>query len=169
MNERLPNKEMKQTKPAMARMARSSLLISVLCRPGNVRVIRPVADRRSAAMLVLAFLLTTACGDWMVVTSCPVRGTIQAGDGVGGIACTGRLSSEHPSEAKSVGVTGEPFEYPIAMVASGGPPFRAELIVSCDGYEDSVAYAFEVRPGRLFCVAADVGVVTIARHQPVRE
>jgi hypothetical protein len=60
-------------------------------------------------------------------------------------------------------------EYVITVAASGGPAFRSELIVSCEGYQDSAARAFEVKPGRFFCNGADVGVVRIARQQPVRE
>lgn len=120
-------------------------------------------------MLVVALLPTVACDGWMVITHCAVRGTVQADDGVAGMPPTGRLSGEHPSNGKPVGVTGRAFEYVIAVAASGGPAVRAELIVWREGYEDSAVRAFEVMPGRLFCDGADVGVVRVAKQQSVRQ
>ena len=105
----------------------------------------------------------------MIISTCQVRGTVQAADGSKGVPCTARLTGEPPSEARPVGVTGEPFAYVMNVGGSGGPPLRASIVLACTGYRYSEPQAFEVRPGRLRCEPANIGTLTVVRSEAPRE
>lgn len=137
--------------------------------PTPVRVGRPVA--RLASLAVPAFLLTTGCGGWTVVSKCTVRGSIQAADGLSGAPCGVRLTGEEPSEAVAVGKVPTTFEYIIPIAApvfEQTRPLRSTVVVTCEGYEPQTSAAFQVEPGWRSCDPADVGVITVARQSDVR-
>jgi hypothetical protein len=60
-------------------------------------------------------------------------------------------------------LTGGQFQYTFGVAGSSGRAVRGELILSCDGYEDSGALQFEVQPGWLFC-EAELGTVTVEKR-----
>jgi hypothetical protein len=131
---------------------------------------------RSPGRAVLGLLLlaiidafsTIGCSGWMVISTCRVQGTVEAADKSKGAPCTGRLSGEHPSEAQPVGVTGDTFTYAMAVAGSGAPAMRGHIVLACEGFEDSTALSFEVRPGRFRCEAAQLGTVIVTRRQDTR-
>ena len=105
----------------------------------------------------------------MIISTCQVRGTVLAADGSKGVPCSAGLYGEVPFEAQPVGVTGEPFTYVMSVGGSGGPPLRSSIVLACNGYRASEPQAFEVRPGRFRCEAADIGTLRVVRSEGPRE
>jgi hypothetical protein len=140
---------------------------------GVIPTLRTVRPHRSGGHLLstaalLCVLSTVACRGCMIISTCHVRGTVQAADGAKGVPCTARLTGEPSSDAQPVGVTGEPFTY-VMSVGGSGPPLRASIVLACTGYRDTEPQAFEVHPGRLRCEAANVGTLTVGRSGAASE